>query len=158
MTERANVIPKCITLWEPWASLALGIAPRPWRNVVKDVENRGWPISYRGQLFIHASKATVDLDQLFDMYPDHIGGPKAMGRTFRTRGHVIGAVDLFRCEDDSDSPWAQPGQFHWVFRDPVPLETPIEYTGSQGIFNLSQAVFSTKDLDRLRAAHGPCSV
>jgi hypothetical protein len=39
---------KCISLWQPWASLvAVG---------AKRIETRGWATAYRGRLGIHAAK------------------------------------------------------------------------------------------------------
>ena len=39
---------KCLSLWQPWATLLVSGA--------KHVETRGWPIQYRGPLLIHAAK------------------------------------------------------------------------------------------------------
>ena len=40
---------KAISLKQPWADLIV--------NGIKDIENRTWKTSYRGKLFIHASKS-----------------------------------------------------------------------------------------------------
>jgi hypothetical protein len=43
---------KALSLWQPWASLiVLGH---------KDKETRSWPTSYRGRLWIHATKGDGD--------------------------------------------------------------------------------------------------
>lgn len=39
---------KCLSLWQPWASLLV--------HGRKRVETRGWPITHRGPLLIHAAK------------------------------------------------------------------------------------------------------
>ena len=39
---------KCLSLWQPWASLLVGGAKR--------VETRGWEMRHRGPLLIHAAK------------------------------------------------------------------------------------------------------
>lgn len=39
---------KCLSLWQPWASLLV--------HGRKRVETRSWPISHRGPLLIHAAK------------------------------------------------------------------------------------------------------
>jgi len=41
---------------------------------------------------------------------------------------------------DSDSPWAEPGQFHWLLENPTPVKQ-IPYRGGQGLrrFTMSNA-------------------
>lgn len=52
---------RCLSLFEPWASLiALGL---------KRIETRGWATAYRGPLAIHASRSR---ECLKDGYPDRL--------------------------------------------------------------------------------------
>ena len=44
-------------------------------------------------------------------------------------GAIIGAVDVIGCVRDSSSPWAVPGQWHWILANPRACE-PVPATGS----------------------------
>lgn len=75
----------------------------------KDVENRTWNTKYRGRLIIHA------------------GAPiKA----------VLGTVNLLDVVTDSESPWAIPGQYHWLIEGPRAVWS-WEVPGRQGLWKPS---------------------
>jgi hypothetical protein len=50
-----------------------------------------------------------------------------------SRGAIIGTVRLVDVVDDSDSPWAIPGQMHWLLADPQPWHAPIPAKGDLGL-------------------------
>jgi hypothetical protein len=115
----------------------------PWPLLImhygKDVENRTWATNYRGKILIHASKKAegafdtlhvikekglIDfngMSWLFSRYPSRLGC-------------IIGSVELVDCVQNSKSRWAEPGMWHWVLRDPIPLENPIPVRGSLGLW------------------------
>jgi hypothetical protein len=113
---------KCLSVRPEWAWAILFATPP------KVIENRSWRTKYRGELGIHAS-----------LRPD----PAARGFMSRLgievpalvpRGVVLGSVILDDVVDDSDSPWAEPGQQHWVLQDPRPWPGPVPAKGDLGLW------------------------
>jgi hypothetical protein len=104
---------KALTIRQPWASLII--------DGSKDVENRSWPTNYRGILVVHAG-AKDD--------------PSEPAETDLPRGAIIGTVRVIDCVRDSESPWAVPGQYHWILSDPRPCR-PRAARGQQGLWDLS---------------------
>ncbi|MFA5377738.1 MAG: ASCH domain-containing protein [Dehalococcoidia bacterium] len=39
---------------------------------------------------------------------------------------IVGEVDLVDIVKDSKSPWADPGQYHWILKDPIKYDKPIK--------------------------------
>jgi hypothetical protein len=50
------------------------------------------------------------------------------------RGAIIGHVIITGCVRDSPSQWADPGDWHWILADPVPLAEPIPECGRLGLW------------------------
>lgn len=111
--------------------IALSIR-QPWAwaivNGHKDVENRLWATDHRGSLLIHAGKKFDRrgfglLEQLGIAYPDEpdVGG-------------IVGMVDVIGCIDDSESPWAREGSWHWLLARPLEFRSPIPCQGRLGLF------------------------
>lgn len=48
-------------------------------------------------------------------------------------GAIMGTVEVVHCARDSESPWAIPGQWHWILDDPQPLPEPIPCEGRSRI-------------------------
>jgi hypothetical protein len=102
--------PRALTVRQPWASLIMSGG--------KDVENRSRPFSYRGTLLIHAGLGTdaegmTEHGKVLPEWP---------------AGVIIGTVELVACVRDSRSPWAEPGYWHWILRNPR-LCAPVRATG-----------------------------
>jgi len=52
------------------------------------------------------------------------------------RGVVLGSVVLVDVvDDDSTSPWAVPGQKHWLLTDPDPWPEPLPAKGDLGLWD-----------------------
>jgi hypothetical protein len=47
-------------------------------------------------------------------------------------GATLGTVELVDCVRDADSPWAEPGEWHWLLADPRPV--PVPCRGSLGLW------------------------
>lgn len=114
---------RALTLIQPWATLIV--------HHGKDIENRSWMASYRGPLLIHAGKkidpAGFELAEQFGIVlPDDLPA-----------GGIIGRVQLIGCVRDSDSPWAQPDQWHWQLTDPEPLAFRA-LRGQMGLFHVGE--------------------
>lgn len=109
---------RIITLWQPWASLIMYGG--------KDVENRSWAPAYTGTLVVHAGKAL-----------DKSGVELAEARSIQLpdpipRGVILGTVELVGVVTDAESIWAEPGQFHWILRNPQPC-SQIPWRGQLGL-------------------------
>lgn len=106
-----------LTVRQPWAS-AIFLAG-------KNVENRSWPVDYRGRLWIHAASkldaAAVDDARLVYLLEE------------LPMGVVIGSVELVDVVRRHRSRWAERGAFHWLLADPVLLDTPVPRRGRPGL-------------------------
>src|SRR6266550_8409557 len=117
--------PKILTVRHPWA----------WAIIHggKDIENRSWPVDYRGPVIIHAGRAFDDegfdiVHELCDEVPDH-------DRFWMSRGKIIGQVDIVDCVKDYSSLWAESGNWNWVLANPVPAAHSLLVTGRLGLKN-----------------------
>lgn len=119
---------KALSVRQPWAYAII--------HSTKNIENRGWPINYRGDILIHAAK-TCTKKAYFEakefcqdmgvVIPDLIS---------LRRGQVIGIVTIIDCQfSPVASGWAMPGQYHWKLENPREI-TPIPYIGQLGIFEV----------------------
>jgi hypothetical protein len=120
---------KCLSVKQPWSwSIMFG---------GKIVENRSWEpwekvdgrrVKFRGRLLIHASQS-----------------PDREGRLFLARlgiqlppglpnGVILGSVELYDVVTDSRSRWADPGQKHWLLRNPEPWPVPVAAKGDLGLW------------------------
>lgn len=112
---------QALSIRQPWAWLIA--------NGYKDIENRSWNTTYRGEFFIHASKAMTKKDyrqcQEFvdllvrdcNIFLPPIILPDRADLQF---GGIIGAAKLTACTTDSDSGWFT-GKFGFVLEEPRPL-------------------------------------
>lgn len=94
---------RVLTLKQPWA----------WAIVCggKTIENRVWPTSYRGRLYIHAGKSYERngeqyIESLGISVPDNL-----------PRGGIVGHCELIACGSFPENPWAMEDQFHWLLRN-----------------------------------------
>ena len=117
--------PKILTVRHPWA----------WAIIHggKDIENRTWvPTgSYRGPLLIHAGQALdtngFDLvERLCSEIPDR-------DRFLKTRGMIIGMVEVVDCVQNHSSLWAEDESWHWVLKNPVPVKHSLIVRGQLGL-------------------------
>lgn len=125
---------KALSIWEPWAYLIA--------HGFKTIENRTWPTSFRGRIYIHAGKqedigAWRKLSRLpiwKYLSTDGIVVVESWRRSL-PRGFILGEVDIEDCITRSDNPWFE-GPYGFVLRNPMPYEKPIPYRGRQGFFEV----------------------
>ena len=113
---------KALSIRQPWANLIL--------RAGKDIENRTWPTSFRGRIYVHAGKS-VDWDV------DHMD---TRGHRFEVKvpeetGAILGEVDIVDCVTESDSKWFD-GPYGFVLENAVAYGTPIPYKGQLGLFDV----------------------
>ena len=127
---------KVLSVRQPWAWLLFN---------GKDIENRTWRTSYRGQLLIHASQA-VDPDD-FPMQREWIREAGIVIPEDLPRGAIVGSATLTDVHDwasppytgfvsgqvkYSPSPWFE-GPYGFLMTDAVEFEQPIQWRGQLGI-------------------------
>lgn len=131
---------KCISLWEPWATLmALG---------AKTIETRSWETLYRGPLAIQASKRFTGEQAMLmrtEPFAAHFPDPSIVTETL---GKIVCIVDLVGCKRTEDLVRTElppfeiyagdfgVRRFGWVTRDHRRLKRPIPIIGKQGLFNV----------------------
>lgn len=81
----------------------------------------------RGRFYVHAGMELWESGA--EWLENELGLAVPDGLRF---GAIIGTVELYDCVRDSDSPWALPGRWHWLLRDPRALKRPIPVRGRQG--------------------------
>ncbi|MHC5770842.1 MAG: ASCH domain-containing protein [Nostoc sp.] len=119
---------KALSVRQPWA----------WAIIyaLKNVENRGWPIHYRGDILIHAAKTCTKKDYQLAREFCHSMGVVTPELISLRRGQVIGIVTIVDCKfSQVASGWGMPGQYHWKLENPREI-TPIPYIGRLGIFEV----------------------
>lgn len=122
---------------------------QPWVGCIfdrgKDVENRSWSTSYRGPLVIHAGAARSRTDDAKEVTD---GSGDAW-----LRGHIIGAVTLVDCVQNSTSKWADKGAWHWVLHNPRMLTQPLPLKGRLGLWSLDDANEASVQEQLLKAGY-----
>ena len=81
---------KAISVRQPWA----------WGIIysTKDIENRGWPINYRGDILIHAAKKCTKKEyESTSIFCQSMGVSIPELKSLR-RGQVIGVVTIVDCQ------------------------------------------------------------
>jgi hypothetical protein len=112
---------RALSIRQPWAWAIL--------HAGKDVENRDWATTLRGEVLIHASKGLgkqecVDgISSVIEINPSVYD--KWPGRDHVERGGIVGVARIVDCRlnraDARKSPWEIPGAFSFVLADVRPL-------------------------------------
>lgn len=120
------MVEKALSVRQPWASLIV--------CGLKTVEIRTWSTTYRGQLYIHASKSQDDV---------------AMNRfqlDTPPMGALLGTVELVDVQPFSREMWDElaekhldngafmPGLYAWHLKSARPLPEPVAYKGDRLLF------------------------
>ena len=128
---------KCISLWQPWATLVVLGA--------KKIETRHWYTPVRGRVAIHAAKRwTRDERDIAEcrLFREHL---RAWDRPLPL-GAIVGTVSLETCvritaDNTPDTPERhfgnyEPGRYAWFLSEPVLFHEPIPTRGHQGWFDV----------------------
>ena len=128
---------KVLSLAEPYATLiAVG---------KKCVETRSWQTSYRGELYIHASKTKMNLkdEKNFKLM-------ELLDGNFLHPGYIICKCRLVDCvpmteeyvkqmKEENEQEYLcgeyREGRYAWILEDIIPLKQPIKANGSLNIWN-----------------------
>ena len=110
----------------PDHSPAMGMGHRPWGQGRREPQ-----LVHRGPLLIHAGMAfEPDGYEAVKRLADNAPPPPAE----LTHGAIIGVVDLVDCLRDFRSVWAEADQWHWLLRDPRPLDPAVPCAGKLGLW------------------------
>lgn len=125
---------KVLTVRQPYASLLVG--------GVKDVENRSRRTNYRGTVLIHAGARMHDVvsflrkRQEFTVEELAITTHANEVEEYALFGCIVGSVEIVDCVQDSTSPWAEGGQWHWVCRNAKVFDHPVrDVKGRLGLWD-----------------------
>jgi len=119
---------KALTICQPYAELII--------RREKRIENRTWPTSYRGPMYIHAGKSRQWLGEGdLERFPN------------MPFGAVVGIATLFDCVQLNNStidryPWIADhehahGPWCWLLVNVVPIG-PWPWRGAQGLFDIDE--------------------
>lgn len=114
---------KVLSVKQPWAWCIF--------NAGKDIENRSWATTYRGKLYIHASKQ-FDWGAYSNIMLDY-NIPQNL-KTFE-QGGIVGSVNVDACIKNSVSNWADKNLWNWVLRNQKST-TFRPCKGQLGIFDM----------------------
>jgi len=128
---------KAISLLEPWASLI--------KEGIKKIETRSWKTSYRGELYIHASKKKLTKKD-WEILEDRLALLKEIDFKY---GHIIAKCKLVDCRYMDEELIKEVkknkneylcgsyeiGRYAWILEDLEVIETPLEAKGQLGIWN-----------------------
>ena len=125
---------KTISVKNPWAYLIC--------TGVKDIENRTWPIKYRGRVLIHTG--AIGTHGYYSKFlPSEFWNNLSEEQKaeliiqFQTRSAIIGSVEIVNCVINHESIWAEKTEmpagcymgekpiYNWVLAYPVLFPTPI---------------------------------
>jgi hypothetical protein len=110
---------KAISIQQPWAWAIF--------HAGKDIENRSWSTSFRGELAVHATRI-----QSGWQFPPGVAVPPEQDLVL---GSVIGLVEIVDVVTHGCSRWFS-GPRGFVLRNPQLLTSPIPCPGNQGIWEL----------------------
>jgi hypothetical protein len=119
---------KALTVRQPWA----------WAIIYanKDIENRIWPIHYRGDILIHAAKGCTKKEyQEAKEFCQSIG-VAVPELNLLSRGQIIGVVRVVGCQfSTTANAWGMSQHYHWHLANPREI-TPIPYIGQLALFDV----------------------
>ena len=136
---------KTLSIRQPWASLII--------KGFKDVENRSWRTSIRGEIAVHASASkteddwddaiiTASMIQTITFSEAKEWLIKTIGDSDKLpRGVILGTVEIADCKRERTSLWHFEENWGFYLQNPKELKKPIPAKGKLGFwdFDLSLA-------------------
>jgi hypothetical protein len=149
--ESSDTLP-CLSIRQPWLWLITHPEVLTACNIpIKNIENRDWTTTMRGDLLLHAGSA-VDpdlfhkgkLDQSYWVYKFGRDGDALYARMpQRKEDYPLGAIvvkaQLSDVVTESENPWFC-GRYGWVLSSAQAFEMPIPYRGALKIFSVPTSV------------------
>jgi len=133
---------KALTLRPPWGTLVINGIPGPHGKLIfKDVENRDWRTSFRGErIIIHQGRKWDQCAEEW-LIENQLGNPCAVWKLNKAVpiGVLLGTAELVACVEASKSPWFV-GRYGFVLRNPMPLDKPVPWRGQPGFFEVKDFI------------------
>lgn len=114
---------KAISIQQPWAWAIL--------HAGKDIENRNWSTTFRGDVAIHATRMQQDWK-----LPPGVTPPTEQDLTLRA---IIGVVEIVDVVTRSSSRWFT-GPYGFVLRNPRVLQKPVTCPGNLRLWTVPPRV------------------
>lgn len=126
---------------QPWASLLCA--------GIKEVETRSWKTSYRGKVYIHASRVLIDpTPEMVKLIP--VDKWVGKGLLLCPTGGIIGSVEIVDCitadqfkvqypgivEKETILGDLTPGRYAWICKNPVLFKEIIPCKGALSFWNI----------------------
>jgi hypothetical protein len=119
-----------LSIRQPWAWLIV--------HGYKDIENRTWATSYRGDFLVHAGKGMThdEYDEACSVAFQILGIGFDLIPTFDDlpRGGIVGAAKIIECVKASESPWFF-GDYGFVIKGAIEIPF-MPYRGQLGFFEV----------------------
>lgn len=112
----------------------------------KDIENRDWPTSFRGTIYLHAGKfwkqdeVYADIQEALDCCVPHrseVASKLSFDVLRAGRGCLVGQVEIVDCVSRSGGSRWFFGDYGFVLANPVAFDKPIPYKGELGFFEVT---------------------
>lgn len=132
---------KVLSIKEPHASLLL--------TPYKKIETRSWATSYKGEIYLHASKAMPSYakekamwDRVLNLYNTYkrVNSIKFRNGLIYAKAELVGCLKMtpeniaILPQMEIDAGYYEPGRYMWVLRNITPLPEPIPAKGHLGIW------------------------
>lgn len=124
---------KVLSIRQPWTYCIMSMG--------KDIENRTWPMKFRGRVLLHAAQGmTRDEYEECSAIVDSICPSSAGLPVFEAlqRGGIVGSIEITGCVTKSDSPWFF-GPYGFVLANPQPVPF-IKCRGSLGMWEATSKI------------------
>lgn len=130
---------KALSIRQPWAWAIL--------HAGKTIENRDWHCSYRGLVWIHASKwwrprevREVIEEDILEIAQEEgrvlgLSAAEIFGQVSQQLGGIVGRARIVDCVHESRSPWFMGGH-GLLLADDVALPSVIPCKGALGFFSI----------------------
>lgn len=130
---------KTLSIRQPWASLIV--------KGFKDVENRSWRTSIRGEIAIHASASkteddwddaiiTASMIQTITFLEAEKWIIESIGEFDKLpRGAILGIVEIIDCKRERTSPWHFEENWGFYLQNPKEFKEPIPTKGKLGFWD-----------------------
>ena len=108
----------------------------------KNIENRTWPTSLRGRIYIHAGRKHAYGATLLSSAYGKTWQVKANGISYDVPaskvgfGSIVGEVTIVDCGSWSRSPWLT-GPYGFILEKPIVYSNAIPYPGKLGFFEVA---------------------
>lgn len=138
---------RVLSIRQPWASLIV--------KGFKDVENRSWSTSIRGEIGVHASSAkseddwedaiiTASMIQTITFSDAEKWLIETIGDFDKLqRGLILGTVEITDCKRERTSPWHFEENWGFYLQNPKEIKKPIPAKGKLGFWDFDLSLAET---------------